>query len=73
MSLNMNMADTEPKTKFEPVELKAESSWYVRVTFSSGEQTNIGGFITEAAAREWIALKSTEWLRLKSCERNLGR
>jgi hypothetical protein len=60
------------KATFEPVELKAKPSWYVRVAFPSGEQTYVGGFITEAEAREWIAIKSVEWLRLKECERNLS-
>jgi hypothetical protein len=45
------MPTTKPKTKFDPVELKAEPSWYVRVAFSSGEQTYVGGFDSEAQAR----------------------
>jgi hypothetical protein len=64
---------TDPsKAIFDPVELKAEPSWYVRIAFPSGEQTYVGGFITEAAAREWIATKSAEWLRLRECERSLS-
>ena len=61
-----------PKATFEPVELKAEPSWYVRVAFPNGEQTYVGGFVSEAAAREWIELKSAEWLQLKECERTLN-
>jgi hypothetical protein len=62
------MVDAKTKVIFEPVELKAEPSWYVRVAFSSGQQTYLGGFISQAAAQEWIALKSVEWLALKECE-----
>jgi hypothetical protein len=65
------MADTKPKVIFEPVKLQATPSWYVRVAFPNGEQTYVSGFITEAAAREWITLKSAEWLHLKECERTL--
>ncbi len=62
------MTDAKPKVIFEPVELKAEPSWYVRVAFPGGQQTYVGGFISQAAAEEWIALKSAEWLELMECE-----
>jgi hypothetical protein len=72
LSLDAN-TDSGPKAKFEPVRLRVEPHWYVRVTFPSGQQKYIGGFETEAAAQEWIALKSAEWLQLKSCEQKLNR
>jgi hypothetical protein len=55
---------TQPKTKFEPIELKAVPSWYVRVAFANGEQTYVGGFDTEVVAREWIGGTSTSWLEI---------
>ena len=54
----------KPQTKFEPVQMKAEPVWYVRITLPHGEQIHINGFTTEAEAWTWINGKSTAWLKL---------
>jgi plasmid replication initiation protein len=64
------MTDTKPKVEFEPVETKASGAWHVQATLPSGKQMMLGGFDTEAEAREWIARKSAAWLKLKECEGN---
>jgi hypothetical protein len=51
------------KTKFEPVQMKAERGWYVRITLPHGEQIHIDEFISEAEARAWIDDKSAAWLK----------
>ena len=51
-----------PKAKFEPIALRAEPSWHVRVAFAGGEQTYVDGFEAEDAARAWIAQDSGAWL-----------
>jgi len=57
------MAGSKPTTKFEPVQLKAEPGWYVRITLPHGEQIQMSGFETEARARDWIATKAADWLK----------
>ena len=53
----------KPQTKFEPVQMKAEPGWYVRITLPHGEQIHINEFITESEALTWIEDKSTSWLK----------
>jgi len=53
----------KPHTKFEPVQMKAEPVWYVRITLPHGEQIHINEFATEAEALTWIDGKSTAWLK----------
>jgi hypothetical protein len=53
----------KPQTKFEPVQMKAEPGWYVRITLPLGEQIHINEFTTEAEAWTWINCKSTSWLK----------
>jgi hypothetical protein len=57
------MVGSKPKTKFEPVQLKAEQGWHVRITLPHGEQIQMSGFETEARARDWIATKAADWLK----------
>jgi hypothetical protein len=57
------MVGSKPKTKFEPVQLKAEQGWYVRITLPHGEQIQMSGFETEARTRDWIATKAADWLK----------
>jgi hypothetical protein len=57
------MVGSMPKTKFEPVQLKADPGWYVRITLPHGEQIQMSGFETEARARDWIANKAADWLK----------
>ena len=45
-------------TKFEPIELKDYSGWYVRITLPHGVQSRISYFKTEAEARTWIGENS---------------
>jgi hypothetical protein len=52
----------KPHTKFEPVQLKAESGWYVRVTLPHGAQTHVNYFKTAPEAQTWIDEKSSAWL-----------
>jgi hypothetical protein len=52
----------KPLTKFEPIQLKADSGWYVRITLPHGVQSHINYFKTEPEARMWIDEKSSEWL-----------
>jgi hypothetical protein len=52
----------KPHTKFEPIQLKAESGWYVRITLPHGAQSHINYFKTEPEAQTWIDEKSSEWL-----------
>ena len=60
---NAIMAGSKRKTKFEPVQLKAEPDWYVRITLPHGEEIHIDEFKTEAEARVWIDDKSSAWLK----------
>ena len=60
---NAIMAGSKRKTKFEPVQLKAEPDWYVRITLPHGEEIHIDEFKTEAGARAWIDDKSSAWLK----------
>ena len=60
---NGTMPGSKPKTKFEPVQMKAEPEWYVRITLPHGEQIHIDEFITEAEAKSWIDDKSVTWLK----------
>jgi hypothetical protein len=53
----------EPQTKFEPVQMKAEPTWYGRIALPHGEQIHINEFTTEAEALTWIDGKSTAWLK----------
>jgi hypothetical protein len=53
----------KPQTKFDPVQMKAEPMWYVRITLPHGEQIHINEFTTEAEALTWIDGKSTAWLK----------
>jgi hypothetical protein len=60
---NDSMGNSKPKTKFEPVQMKAEPGWHVRITLPHGEQIHINEFITESEARSWIDDKSATWLK----------
>jgi hypothetical protein len=53
----------EPHTKFEPIQLKDDSGWYVRITLYHGVEGHINFFKTEAEARTWIGDNSDMWLR----------
>ena len=57
------MARIKPRVEFEPVEMKIRPGWYVCVTLPDGKQPKLGGFNTEAEAREWIKHKSFVWLK----------
>jgi len=57
------MGASKHETKFEPVQMKAEPGWYVRITLPHGEQIHINEFITECEAQSWIDDKSTAWLK----------
>jgi hypothetical protein len=57
------MRKHSPETKFEPVELKADPAWCVRVTLPHGEQIQVNRFETEARARDWISNKAADWLK----------
>ena len=60
------MGGSKPRTKFEPVQLKAEPEWYVRITLPHGEDIHIDEFKTEAEARAWIDDKSADFFTQKS-------
>jgi hypothetical protein len=51
-----------PHTKFEPIQLKGDSAWHVRITLPNGVQSYISFFKTEAEARTWIDENSAVWL-----------
>jgi hypothetical protein len=57
------MTTPKRKTIFEPVQMKAEPGWYVRITLPHGEQIHINEFITEDEAAAWIEDKSIPWLK----------
>jgi hypothetical protein len=52
----------KPQTKFEPIQLKGNSRWYVQITLHHGMQSQISDFQTEAEARTWIGENSPVWL-----------
>ena len=52
----------EPHTKFEPIQLKGDSRWCVRITLPHGVEQRISYFKTEAEARTWIDENSAVWL-----------
>jgi hypothetical protein len=52
----------KPHTKFEPIRLKGDSRWCVRITFPHGVQSHISDFKTEAEARTWIGENLPVWL-----------
>jgi hypothetical protein len=67
-------SDVRARAGFCPICIEGgERPWRVRASFPSGKTIDIGEFNAEAAALEWIALKSAEWLELLKCERNLHR
>jgi hypothetical protein len=51
----------KPHTKFEPIQLKGDSAWRVRITLPHGVQSHISFFKTEAEARTWIDENSAVW------------
>jgi hypothetical protein len=57
------MGSPKPKTKFDPVQMKADPGWYVRITLPHGEEIHINEFKTDAEARSWIDDKSVSWLK----------
>jgi hypothetical protein len=68
----MLQADVKSKTAFEPVRMKdGPEQWRVRATLPSGKQVHLGAFDSEAAAKEWITLKSVEWGALRQCQLHL--
>ena len=52
----------KPRTKFEPIQLRADSAWGVRITLPNGVQNHISFFKTEAEAKTWIDENSAVWL-----------
>jgi hypothetical protein len=48
----------KPHTKFEPIELKDYSGWYVQITLPNGVENHISYFKTE---RTWIGENSAAW------------
>jgi hypothetical protein len=50
------------QTKFEPIQLKGDARWCVRITLPHEVQSHISGFKTEAEARTWIGENSPLWL-----------
>jgi hypothetical protein len=62
LALNPHIKDMdEPHTKFEPIQLKDDSGWYVRITLPHGVQNHISYFKTEAEARTWIGENSAKF------------
>jgi hypothetical protein len=51
----------KPNAKFEPIQLKDDSGWCVRITLPHGVQSHISFFKTEAEARTWIGENSVAW------------
>ena len=45
---------------FEAVDLKDGSAWYIRLTCPEMLPQHIGGFKTQAEAREWTGVKSAK-------------
>jgi hypothetical protein len=52
----------EQHTEFEPIQLRGDSRWFVRITLPHGAQSRISDFKTEAEARTWIGENSPLWL-----------
>jgi hypothetical protein len=48
-------------TEFEPIQLKDDSHWHVRITLPHGVEQLISYFKTEAEARTWIGENSAGW------------
>ncbi len=63
-SHNASMEYTKPKTTFGMVQLKTGSGWHIRATLPHGERVQVNYFKTELEAIEWIADKSTPWLKI---------
>jgi hypothetical protein len=59
-----------PAATFEPVEMKVGNGWYVLATLPRGTPIQLGGFQTEAEAREWIKRKAPAWLKDQESGRN---
>jgi hypothetical protein len=57
------MPKARSEISFTPVEWKILPEWYVRATLPDGKELRIGGFKTEANAREWIAKSSAAWIK----------
>ena len=57
------MAKPKPEITFRPVEWKILPEWYVLVTLPDAKELRIGGFKTEANARDWIAKSSAAWIK----------
>ena len=46
--------------------VKVGARWHVVGTYPGGQQEHITGFETEAAALDWIANDSADWLKKRS-------
>ncbi|MGB8416758.1 hypothetical protein [Paraburkholderia sp.] len=48
--------DQQPQQRlvYDPVQLKDESGWFVRVTSPYAFERHINGFVSEAEGRAWI-------------------
>jgi hypothetical protein len=58
------MVKAKPKAEFEAVEMTIAAGWFVRVMLPIGQQQpQLGGFKSEAEAKEWIERDSAEWLK----------
>jgi hypothetical protein len=60
---NERMGNSAPKTTFEPVQLKAEPKWYVRITLPRDEDIHLDELKTEAEVQAWIDGKSAARLK----------
>ena len=59
------MAAKHPAPKLTAREYKDGSGWYVEAIGTDGVAENIGGFHSDAEARDWISAKSAAYFKPK--------
>ena len=59
------MIEKHASLKLTPREYKDGSGWYVEAVGRDGVAENIGGFHSDAEARDWISAKSAAYFKAR--------
>jgi hypothetical protein len=62
------MDKPEKKPEMRPRELKDGSGWYVLVQWGYRPSEQVGGFLSEDEAQQWITENSVGWFKARSEE-----
>jgi hypothetical protein len=59
------MAQKHSAPQLTPREYKDGRGWYVEATSDGGVAENVGDFASDSEAKDWIARKSTAYLKAR--------